>query len=200
MVRSVFLNNMDKKNKKNKNSGFTLVELMVATAIFMAIMVASMGALLITIDSARGARALRTAMDNVNFAMESMARSIRMGTNYVCVEGSGSVSSHGFLTPNDCDNGTLISFVPQEANPIDPIRVSYRWDTTNFKLERCEGNVCGDLVSPEVNIEKLNFIVSGSSPDDQKQANIYIIMKGKVTIKGTSTSFAIQTMASQRNF
>lgn len=188
------------KNKK-RNKGFTLVELMVATAIFMSIMVASMGALLITIDSARNARGLRTAMDNINFAMESMARSIRMGTNYVCVKGDDSVASHGYLTPQDCSSGgTLISFVPQKADPVDPIRISYKWDTKNLKLERCEGKYCADTVSPEVKIEKLNFVVNGSSPFDDKQANVYIVVKGNVIIKGVSTSFAIQTMASQRNF
>ena len=199
MGRSVSLDMETKKTKTKK--GFTLVELMVATAIFMAIMVASMGALLVTIDSARGARALRTAMDNVNFAMESMTRSIRMGNNYVCVKGEGSVASHGYLNSQDCkEGGTLLSFVPQKADLVDPTRISYKWDTKNLKLERCEGGVCADVVAPEVEIEKLNFVVDGSNPLDTKQANVYITLKGKVIIKGTPTSFAIQTIASQRNF
>ncbi|MFA6251134.1 MAG: type II secretion system protein [Candidatus Paceibacterota bacterium] len=190
---------MNIKNKK-QNNGFTLVELMVATFIFTAIMLASMGALLITMDSARKARGLRTAMDNINFTMESMTRSIRMGTNYVCVEGGGEVPGTGYLDPKDCEAGTLLSFVPQKADPKDPERISYKWDVDNHTLQRCESSDCVEIVAPEVSIDKLNFFVRGSSLSDEVQANVYVIIKGQVIIKGVATSFAIQTMASQRNF
>jgi prepilin-type N-terminal cleavage/methylation domain-containing protein len=194
-----------KIKNQQKNKGFTLVELMVATFIFTAIMLASMGALLVTINSARQARALRTSMDNINFAMESMTRSIRMGTNYVCAEEIDMVNNPT-LTVDCPEGGTAMAFIPQKPDP-KLFRVGYKLTkrldgSETYTLERGDGatNTWVEIVAPEVNIEKLNFFVNGSDPQDQVQASVYIIIKGEITIKGVSTGFAIQTMASQRNF
>lgn len=193
--------------KRQKNNGFTLIELMVATTIFISIMLVSMGSLFVTLDSARSSRALRFAMDNVNFAMESMTRSIRMGTNYVCVnEGVSIIMVNNNDQTLDCGSGgKFIAFMPQNSTPLIPNnnRVGYqsvdRGNGTK-SLVRYEGSTPVDIVSPDVNVETLNFVVVGSSPSDNLQASVYITMKGTVIIKGIETSFAIQTLASQRNF
>jgi len=193
-------------NKKNKNGGFTLIELMVATSVFVVIMLASMSALFTLLGSAKNSRALRFAMDNVNFAVDSMTRSIRMGTNYYCVA-SGTSMPSDLTSTEDCpigNGGTLIAFVPQGDNPSS--RIGYmlkeRSDGTHT-LQRCNSNNsndCVDIVSSEVNIENLRFFVNGSSEYDNIQPSVYVIMKGTVMVKDVPTSFAIQTMASQRNF
>jgi prepilin-type N-terminal cleavage/methylation domain-containing protein len=195
-----------KINKLQKNKGFTLVELLVATLIFTMVAVVSMGALLTTFDSAKNARALRFAMDNVNFAVESMTRSIRMGTNYVCARAGEPIDMTGDPDKTaDCENGgTFIAFIPQKAEEKG-LRVGYKQTTRETDgtrtLQRCSGSSeCVDIVAPDVNIDELNFIVKGSSPTDQIQASVYIIIKGNVMVKGEPTSFSIQTMASQRNF
>lgn len=192
-----------KKIKTNK--GFTLIELMVSTFIFTFIMLASMGSLLVTLDSARNSRALRFAMDNVNFAMESVTRSIRMGTHYYCASAGESIIMIGQDDNyyKDCKDGTSIAFVPQKPD-INYSKIGYkihaRGDGTH-SVQRCEGNKsCVDIVSPDIDIEKLNFTVTGSSPSDGRQSSVYIVMKGNVLVKGVPTSFAIQTMATQRNF
>lgn len=186
-----------KRKNINTNRGFTLVELMVSTFIFTFIMLASMGSLLVTLDSAKNSRALRFAMDNVNFSMESMTRSIRMGTGYYC---ASTVITSGEGN-SDCSDGTAISFIPQKPDTLLS-RVVYKLTTRQdgtHSLQRCFGP-CVDIVSPNVNIEKLNFKVTGSDLIDGRQSSVYIVMKGSVMVKGVPTSFAIQTMASQRNF
>lgn len=186
----------NKKTKPNLVSGFTLVELMVATSIFAVIMLVSVGALIVTLNTAKNSRASRFAMDNVNFAMESMTRSIRMGTNYTCVT-SGTIDISSNPEPRDCNNGSFLSFIPQDK-PQD-YRIGYqlidgvlnRYDNSNSPVP---------IIPADVKIDKLNFIVRGSSPNDGVQASVYISIKGSVIVKGVPTSFAIQTMASQRNF
>ena len=208
MIKKFITSRIERRNKKtmpNLVSGFTLVELMVATSIFVVIMLASMGSLFTLLNASKSARALRFAMDNVNFAMESMSRSIRMGTNYYC----GSYHATGFPDETaDCSGGnTAIGFIPQPYTGYTAgYRVGYklmpRGDPANtYTLQRCFGtDGCIDIVSPDVDVQRLKFIVNGSNPTDGIQASVYIIMKGTVKVKGVSTSFSLQTMASQRNF
>lgn len=189
----------------NLVSGFTLIELMVATTIFIVVMVASMGSLFTLLDASKGSKALRSAMDNVNFAMDSMTRSIRMGTNYYCGDSNSNIMV-STETKHDCPVGeTGFSFVPQNDGGASDYRIGYILskynDSDNYTLKKCysTSSNCVSIISPEVNIKKLKFFVKGAE-EDQKQASVYIIMKGTVVIKGVETSFAIQTLASQRNF
>lgn len=197
------------KNQHTNNKGFTLIELMVATSIFVIVMLTSMSSLFVLLDTAKSSRALRFAMDNVNFSMESMTRSIRMGTNYYCVQSGDGITMDSHLEDNqDClSGGTFVAFIPQNTNSS---RVGYKLKARNDSgntntLQRCDIDGCVDIVSSDVNIERLKFFVKGSDPvshipQDNKQASVYIIMKGTVMTKDGPTSFAIQTMASQRNF
>lgn len=192
------------KNIAHKSiiKGFTLIEIMVATSIFMVIMVVAMGALISSSDASKKAQALRTAMDNVNFAMESMTRSLRMGTNYTCGNSVPLDSS----SPNDCPNGAgAIAFVPYRAEGALPRTVAYtrniRSDNTTYALQICNPT-CTDMVSPDVDIKQLTFYVNGTlspSAGDTVQPSVYILLKGTVKVKGVDNAFAIQTMASQRS-
>jgi len=218
MVKLVFPKNMKiekiQKNKINLVRGFTLIELMVATSIFVIIMLAAMSSLFIMLDAAKNSKALRLAMDNVNFTMESMTRSIRMGTNYYCVQAEQSIPDYSNLSlVKDCtitgsDGGTVISFVPQsqEDDVESNSRISYAIYPSSSKqgyytVGKCDSNGCVDMVSSDVNIERLKFFVKGAeNPSENTQPSVYIIMKGTVKVKGVPTSFAVQTLASQRNF
>lgn len=183
-------------NKKDNKKGFTLVELMVATSLFLIIMISALGALLMLIGEARNSRALRISMENVNFAMESMARSIRMGTGYYC----GDIDLDDFTTsPLGCQNGNdIFSFIPQsiDLNTKAPSRVIYSFEDNTIKRYDYLSPSGVPIVSPNVNIEKLEFYVDVLN----HHPRVYIILKGTVMVKGVPTNFAIQTMASQRNF
>lgn len=197
----------DKQDKRTKLiSGFTLVELLVATSVFIVVMVMALSSLLTSSDASKKSGALSFAMDNVNFAMESMTRSIRMGKNYVCLS-SGSIYLGSVASPVDCNlntsGGTLLAFVPQEGYTDSPM-IAYRRsqredDSGTYTLERCDDSVCSDIVASNVNIEDLKFFVNGSSTSDLIQPSVYIIIKGVINIKGEPFSFAIQTLASQRS-
>ena len=200
------------KRSPEQSNGFTLIELMVATSIFITIMLAAMGALFMLLDAAKSSRALRSAMDNVNFSMESMTRSIRMGTNYTCATGenNGIHMTDNQSATQDCpDGGNFMAFIPQTPiNSNSAIRVGYMLSektkenigTGKYTLKRCEGAICVPIVSDDVNIDNLKFFVKGSIPANNIQPSVYIMMKGTVTLKGVATSFSLQTMASQRNY
>ncbi len=182
------------------NSAFTLIELMVATTLFTIIMLMGVGSLITSSNSSKNAQKLRIAVDNINFAMESMARELRTGTSYLC--GTGGVSMADINAKGDCtssENGNAIAFTPQQTTGA-PTRVAYRLN--NGKIERCENNVssCVSLISNDVNIEKIKFVVLGSllSPNTI-QPSVKIFIRGVVNVDETPTPFILQTIASQRS-
>lgn len=184
----------------SKNSGFTLVELMVSTTIFIIITISSIGALLVLMGATKDSRGLRFAMDNVNFAMESMTRSIRMGIDYNCS------ADYNALYENCASGNNIITFTPQAGTVSGSDKITYKLSERNdytHTIKRCVGSLeksCIDIVSSDVNIEVLRFFVEGSDPADAIQAKVYILLKGSVVVKGKKTSFMIQTLASQRNY
>lgn len=192
-----------KNNIQNKNfiSGFTLIELMVAISIFMIIMTIALGSLLSASDVSNKARELGMAMDNVNFAMESMTRSIRMGTEYSCQDGL--VTTTANLNPCSADDsGNALKFKSSASDnqPGEIIYALYSRNDESHGLKKCVDSIClADLVSDEVSVTDLKFFVKGSSTSDDTQPSVYILMKGEVDVKGEKSPFALQTMTSQRN-
>ena len=203
---------MIKKDKKF-NNGFTLIELMVATSLFIVIMLSAMSALFMLLDESKNSRALRFAMDNVNFAMDSMTRSIRMGKNYYCVNSGSNMPSLYTVESGgkDCSTGgPLLAFIPQlkEGEVTNSLSGYMRFETPTgsgkYTIQKCTSQFisdCVSVISPDVNVDVLKFFVNGADNTlPNTQPSVYIIMKGTVLVKGVPTSFAIQTMASQRNF
>lgn len=189
------------KNNKNKMKGFTLIELMVATTIFSIIMLMGVGSLIVSSNSAKAAQRLRIAVDNVNFAMESMTRELRVGTHYEC---ASSVHLNSNSVADCSGGGTIIAFTPQQVVGA-PARVGYykqeREDGEGDELVRCVNNTnnCTSVVADNVDVQLLKFIVVGSSVGDNIQPSVKIIMKGTVTISGVEKPFILQSMASQRS-
>lgn len=181
-----------KKIKINK--GFTLVELMVATTLFTIVMLMGIGSLVVSSNSAKASQKLRIAVDNVNFAIESMSRELRTGTYFYCNEGSFTMPSPN-ITGCSASGGTAIAFIPQNGTE----KIAYVLN--NKKLQRYPGGGGSpvDLVSSDVTVETLRFYVKGSDLNDKIQPSVQIIMKGVVNIKGVDTPFVIQTLATQRS-
>ncbi|MFA7315154.1 MAG: type II secretion system protein, partial [Candidatus Magasanikbacteria bacterium] len=126
-----YLNLKNNSSKTSKtNTGFTLVEMMVAIAVFSIVMVAAMSALLNVIDANNKARAIKTAINNVNFALEGISRDMRMGTDYKCgfdEEPSGDCLSGG---------GNIISYVSPRADYAEK-KAYYKFNKDDGSIEEC---------------------------------------------------------------
>ncbi len=181
-----------------KNRGFTLIEIMVATVIFMLIMVSAIGALVSTSNSAKKAKALRTSMDNVNYAMDNISRSLRLGSNYYCPGGSSITIPQATNPTMDCIGGApSIAFMPSGKSIVEQ---SFRLSSNN-EIEKCEDRTpsCIALTAPEVEITDLFFEVKGSGISDGVQPSVFVRIKGNVTIGADVTQFSLQNYISQRN-
>ncbi len=105
---------ISRKNLISKQAGFTLLEAMVAIAIFTIIMIIGISALLNVNSTNKKSQNQRTIMDNLNFVMEDMARNFKLGSYYHCHGGSD-----GPIVQGSAPNDFLV--IPQDCATSDPI-------------------------------------------------------------------------------
>lgn len=175
---------MIRKNKK-QNTGFTVIEMMIAIAIFLIVVVIGMGALLNTNLIHRKTQDMRSIMDSLSFIMEDMSRNLRTGSDYVCNYG--------------CNNGGGILFKSQYGDEWEYTLEQDGTGAINI-MRTIEGNKI-QLNPTEVKIvgASSGFTVTGTAPfPDPNQPFVTIKLIGKITYKGVDTPFSLQTSVSQR--
>ena len=89
------------------DSGFSLVEMMVAIAIFMVVAVVAVAALLKIVDADRKSKTLQDTVNNINFAMDSITREIRVGSDYTLDKSGEYDSSINPATYNQTSDSAL---------------------------------------------------------------------------------------------
>lgn len=201
--------------RASAEAGFTLVELLVSLAIFTIVITAAIGSLYTVNEASAQVTAMGNVLNNLNFAVESMSRSIRTGSDIVC-----GGASHLSGDSNNCPFGTTngseeISFKTTIGGNQ---WYDYRWrtdnTTNNGEIQRCDINqnsdanqgqiminTCVSITDPQINIQHAYFFVDGADISDGKQPSVMIMLQG-VAKAGTNdiSPFAVQTYVSQRAF
>ena len=160
--------------------------MIVSLFIFSVVMVVSTGTLISIIDANRKAQSVKSVMNNVSFAVDSIARSLRVGTGYTA-GASGSCADSG---------ASELSFTN-----VDGETVEYRLSAGSIERRIATGPTAGGylaLTAPEVTIERFCFYVDGTGPSDGLQPRVLIIAGGTGGYGKTETVFNIQTLVSQR--
>ncbi len=187
------------QNTRHAQKGFTLIEVMIAVALFIIIMTIGTGAVLNSNNTHKKTQAVRAVMDNLSFVMEDMARNLRLGSNYHC----GDISN--IETPQDCQSSLMIAFEGQTGvsnNPSD--QIVYGITTDNKITKSTDGGATSKtLTPPEVSIDpaKSGFTVVGSAPfltPDKNQPRVIIRLSGTVTYKDFKSVFNLETTVSGR--
>lgn len=191
--------------------GFTLIEMLVATGLFLAVLTIVVGAIVSIQHAAKKARHMRIATDNLNMALESITRDIRTGTMIHCDRSALPITDWRICPRMDASgNGGADSLV-LEAQGGNPLLATdqHVYRLCGGRIERSKtgdpggGIACGTapfvpLTAPEINIELLNFQVHGAAVD-QHQPFVRIMARGTI---GTSTkeraTFTVQTFVTPR--
>ncbi|MDB5194041.1 MAG: seg [Parcubacteria group bacterium] len=164
---------------------------MTSLTIFIIIMTISMGAILGVFDANRRSQSESVVMNNLNLAVESMAREMRFGINYHCG------SSGDITVPQNCAQGnTFISFLTS-----DGVQMVYRLNGNSIERSTDGGLSYLAVTAPEIVVENLTFYVlgGGAPPANLNQPKTLITLKGHAGDKvGTQTVFSLQTLVSQR--
>jgi prepilin-type N-terminal cleavage/methylation domain-containing protein len=187
------------KNSKLKMGGFTLIEMMVSVAIFAVVMTIALGALLAMSESDRKAQTLKSVINNLNFAMDSMSRSIRTGTEYNC-NIAGDVTAR-----EDCPSSSASSIAFRSSGGStyyyclgDASTGSCSPTGTAILRSATGGNDAASITSKEVIITALKFYVTGAT-DANVQPKVTILIAGNVTVGAMkNTPFYLQTTVTQR--
>ncbi len=203
-----------------KNKGFTLVEMLVAIAVFMSVMVISVGALFTVINTNKKNEAIKTVVDNVSFALDSISRDMRTGTHYGC-----SADSNSFTQNTDCTSGgtgivyTATPSLDALGNLVPGDVIYYKFvpssmlsagdgniqmcDATKSNFNCAQTGAWQSLTAPTstVNITSMKFYVYNSDPsiDAGTQPRVLITLQGSVESKIGNVTFALQTTISQRS-
>lgn len=164
----------------NPQAGFTLVEMMVAMTIFVVVAMTVTLAFITIADANRKAQSVRLVMDNLNFAIDSMALQMREGNNYVCN-----------FPDLECD---AISFSTFSGNNVTYGLVGNRIGKceTAGPVESC--STLSPITAPQVVINKFTVLLNN---DETKRA--VILIGGQAGTGKTKTDFNIQTTVSERN-
>lgn len=143
---------MTGSNKQDR--GFSLIELLVAATIFSFIAAATTTLFVQALDLQRRATGIQKITENVQFALESIAREVRVSTIL-----SGDTA---------CDPPGIESRSMTIEHPVNG-EVTYRY-VRNDQIGMLTRQVFGEgeraITSDDVNVTAFAFCVQGSGPDD----------------------------------
>jgi prepilin-type N-terminal cleavage/methylation domain-containing protein len=156
------MKNITKNQKLKTSGGFTIVELMVAMALFLVLVGIAAGAFIRALRTQRAIVELMAANDNASLTLEQMAREIRTGYNFNKVSSSelSFVNAYNIvvfyrLSEEAIERGTENVFLQRTYKKItaDNLRVN------DFRINLL-GNESGDSYPPRITI---NLSISGKS-------------------------------------
>jgi len=200
-------------NKKEyyNQEGFTLIEIIVSMAIFAVVAVVAAGALLKILDANKKAQSIQASITNLNFALESMTRELRVGSKYVIDNNGSSIS---FKSSRSAINPLTGIVCPPGESLINIYKFTDSTPSGTFILEKAEqpqlqsGQSCGLSYSGEgdftpiissknVTITNYKISVISGGADEYPLASILISGFAGVREKD-KTYFTVQTAASAR--
>jgi prepilin-type N-terminal cleavage/methylation domain-containing protein len=211
----------------HRQSGFTLVEMIVSLAVFSTVVTISVGALLVLISSNEQLQNEQSVMTNLSFALDSMTREMRTGTYYYCdsaVNYSAGGPSNIFNSSNNQDSilGTSTQdCTGRPSNSTGNIHgvsfieagdsISGAADRILYFHERGTGQIfrrvgtgpAQSIVSSGIFISDIEFYVTGSEPLSENssaldQPAVTIYIEARDVNEPDARQYRIQTTVSQR--
>jgi len=190
-------------HKHYHRSGFTLVELLIAVALFSILVSIAAGGFVRALRSERQVSAMMSAESNVSIALEEMTREIRTGYLFCHDPGSASPSAAcascsvvagGQTQTWTCPN---IEFYNANGEKVDYV-------LQNGLLERSDsaenGGALAVLTSNNVSVTDLGFTLFGDLEGDHWNPRITIVVGAEPNDKTVSWSTAnLETTVSARN-
>jgi prepilin-type N-terminal cleavage/methylation domain-containing protein len=162
-------------NKRNNNKGFTLIEVLVATSIFVLTMMVLSQIFISVIQSEKLAYALLDTENIIRNNLEYMARAIRMGTKFSSPDNS-QICFQNSRGQNQCFQfqGESLVEILNGTNPLI------------------------DASKSSVKIKKGTFYLYYSDPTSNRQPIIRIQIWAQTEVRGQNYDFKVETAVTPR--
>lgn len=191
------------------NRGFTLVEMLVSLALFTIVATMAVGTLLILISGNARVVGEQTALTSLSFALDSMTREIRTGSEYYCntaAQVSGSSVYNSVTAVRNCTSGDVgLSF--REAGEsitggTGAKRIAYYF-SNNTLWRKVGSNAAEPIVTNDVRITNARFVVTGATPlgtsTEAVQPTVTILLEAQASTTDSTKSFTLQSTVTQRS-
>jgi hypothetical protein len=164
-------------------------------------MLVATGAVFTIVNANKKAHSLKSVASNLNFALESMVKDIRVGDTYTCVNNPSTCGTSG---------DTAIQFTSNRDRDVNGSNdiINYTFDSVGNSIKRqvnCSDSSAGcdvsgpvQVTSSDTFIRSMKFYVLGNLSNDNEQPRILITISGYVTSTGIRSDFNIQTLVTQR--
>lgn len=200
------------KNYSNKQ-GFTLLEMIVSLGVFSIIAVIAVGSLVRITSLNRQAQSLQSAMNNINYILESISREMRFGSAFSCTTStsfSGRTLSSSVCNSSGGNKGILFksSRTAVLSGSVCPLIHAYWFEQSgsSWSIKKSQQNVCDETISTGTALSLIdtgNVLVTDvtfqvfTGPLGYSRA--FIRFAGESGAKDTEkTTFNIWTQVSQR--
>jgi prepilin-type N-terminal cleavage/methylation domain-containing protein len=182
------------KDKLQKSKAFTLVEILVAVAVFSIVVGIASGLFVSSIRTQRGSLAHQQLLDQTSYIMEYMGRAIRMAKKDM--DGA-------------CTGGAKLNYAKTDSkimfkNYEDECQEFFReWDDDS-EVYRLKEKKAGDenyLTSPTLNVVSFEIADFGWTQFDSEQprTTLFLNVEGVGTRPEETPTMKLQTTISQRN-
>jgi prepilin-type N-terminal cleavage/methylation domain-containing protein len=201
---------------QKNNAGFTLIEILVSSTIFVIIVTLAISSLLLMNRSFKVSQYKKEQFDTLNAVMEDMVRNIRVGTQIRCDEGLQYDDSI-IETPEDCTNEVgddmqasyIIAFEGVDGDagdPSDQIVYSFTQDGNGvwglYKSTTGYQNGTFVRLTPEsISLTDSNIgfsVLHSADTGDGIQPFVTIRLSGTIVYQNDPTTFNLQTSVTPR--
>ncbi len=174
-----------KSYKLKASEGYSLIELMVAIGVFAMVTTMLSGTFIISLRGQGKSATVQNVADNTRYAMEVMAKEIRMG---MIKTTEGYVSDIQFRSNMPNRNGATVRFYLDGASS----QVMFDDDISDALAPE-------PITASSIAISSLTFDVSGVSPMSQPRITIIMQAKSAGTAEDIATRIDLQTTISPRS-
>jgi prepilin-type N-terminal cleavage/methylation domain-containing protein len=174
-----------------KNKGFTLVEMLVAVAVFTSVITAAFGIFVSSLQAQRKSLASQELLDQTSYVLEYMSRAIRMARKDLAGE-----CIFPKLNYEETRGGQGLKF-----KNYQDICQEFFWDSDTGRLKEVKGGQENFLTSDSLQVLAWNVELVGQSQNDdlQPRVTIFLDIKGEAEKPELQPAIKIQTSISQRN-
>jgi len=205
-----YLNNFKKgfipQNFLKKNlGGFTLIEIMIAVAIFSLLISSATTLFVSSIKEQRRSLSYQQLADQVSYAIEYMSRSCRMASKEIFDNPFHCLSSTGINFENPSGDASRLRFIKfDEESSADICHEFYlnNGQLIEYKRNMTTGEeISQPLTSDNLQINSLTFLLTGETQNDDIQPFLTIFwnIQSISEKEEDRTSLIFQTSISQRN-